>query len=82
VIADGGAAQHPDPAVRDVEVARALMARLYREHESGDWMRCHTTALVAHFERMTARHLPIVALERRVDATVGIGNKAPPEDTP
>jgi hypothetical protein len=31
---------------------------------------------------MTARHLPVVVLERRVDATVGIGNKAPPEDTP
>jgi len=38
--------------------------------------------LNAHFERMTARHLPVVVLEQRVDATVGIGNKAPPEDTP
>jgi F420H(2)-dependent quinone reductase len=45
VIAGGGTAQGPDPIVGDVEVARALMARLYREHESGDWIRCHATAL-------------------------------------
>jgi hypothetical protein len=38
----------------------------------------------AHCERMMARHLPVVLLERCdvVDATAGIGNKAPPEDTP
>ena len=45
MIAGGGTAQRPDPIVGDVEVARALMARLYREHETGDWMRCHATAL-------------------------------------
>jgi len=38
--------------------------------------------VVAHYQRMTARDLPIMVLERRVDGTVGIGNKAPPEDTP
>jgi hypothetical protein len=78
VIAGGGTAQHPDPVVGDVEVARALMARLMRL-----WPLLRAAnPLNAHFERMTARHLPVVVLERRVDATVGIGNKAPPEDTP
>src|SRR5262245_34682343 len=38
--------------------------------------------LLARYERWTARSLPIVVLEPRVDGTVGIGNKAPPEDTP
>jgi F420H(2)-dependent quinone reductase len=59
VIADGGAAQHPDPAVRDVEVARALMARLYREHEAGDWLRCHTTAVeVSRYLRLVRIIVP------------------------
>src|SRR5262245_46088753 len=38
--------------------------------------------LVARYQRMTARPLPLVVLEQRVDAPAGIGNKAPPEDTP
>jgi DNA repair photolyase len=33
------------PAWRDIEVARALMARLYREHEAGNRMGCHATAI-------------------------------------
>jgi hypothetical protein len=36
----------------------------------------------AYAERLTARHLPVIVLERRVDGTIGIGNKAAPEDTP
>src|SRR5262249_52921087 len=39
-----------------IEVARALMARLYREHEAGDWMRCHTTAVEV------TRHLRLVRI--------------------
>ena len=45
VSADGVATRDLDPGVRDIDAARALMARLYREHEAGDWMRCHATAL-------------------------------------
>jgi deazaflavin-dependent oxidoreductase (nitroreductase family) len=57
------------------EPSRRQAMRLWTAMEIGN-------PLLVHYQRMTARPLPIVVLERRVDGTVGIGNKAPPEDTP
>jgi deazaflavin-dependent oxidoreductase (nitroreductase family) len=70
-----------------VQVSGARIAVIAREPSRGEAMRLWTAMrtgnpVVARYQRMTARDLPIVVLERRVDGTVGIGNKAPPEDTP
>src|SRR5262245_34817141 len=45
VSAGGVATRDPDPGVGDIDAARALVARLYREYEAGDGLRCHETAL-------------------------------------
>jgi len=70
---DGAGARNPDRRDGARTLPRAGDAALDGDEDRQSRRR----ALPAHDGSR-----PIVVLERRVDGTVGIGNKAPPEDTP